>query len=79
MELHDKQQDSQKVKASVAALRGCKTRPEISHEWEEFLYRLSAIDDPKLREFACLEMAKIRSTSQGMSFFDMGEKSSLKC
>jgi hypothetical protein len=30
-------------------------------------------DDPKLRDFACQEMAKIRTKSQGVRFFDLGE------
>jgi len=51
----------------------------ISHEWEELLYKLSLTDDPKLRDFAYKEMAKVRTTSQGVSFFDLGENNSPKC
>ena len=65
------QYTSLKTQTAIAALREYQARPDISHEWEEFLYKLSVTDDPKLREFACLEMAKVRATSQGISFLDM--------
>lgn len=51
-------------------------RHDISHEWEELLYKLSLVDDPKMRDFASKEMARIRTASQGVRFFDLGETGS---
>ena len=64
--------DSKKDKDAITACYG-DGRHNVSHEWEELLYKLSLTEDPKMRDFACQEMAKIRTTTQGVRFFDLGK------
>jgi DNA-binding transcriptional regulator YiaG len=43
----------------------------VEHEREERLFKMSQMDDAKLRELAHKEMDKIRALSPGIHFFDL--------
>ena len=62
---------AQQIQAAVTALKAYKEKPFISHEWEEFVLRLSRDSDPLLREKMARELDAIMEKDPGFKVFRM--------
>jgi len=70
MSCHNASISDERRQAAIRVLREIKGPAIIKHEQEELLFKLSQVDDAKLRELALHEMDRIRPLSPGRCFFD---------